>query len=102
MLVVFKYCPNPLLFHLQQAQTTSPITAVDRIVCTFLKQFLRVFVSLSLITVGIKKSHVVKVQQLSFHHHLMCSVPKQLQLILFALANTNYPVIILAFQPCLH
>lgn len=50
----------------------------------------------------LKKKHVERVQQISFHHHLMCLVPKQLQLILFGLANTNYPIIILAFQPCLH
>lgn len=50
----------------------------------------------------LKKQHVERVQQISFHNHLMCLVPKQLQLILFGLANTNYPIIILAFQPCLH
>lgn len=36
------------------------------------------------------------------HSHLMLWVSKQWWLILFGLANTNYPIIILACQPCLH
>jgi len=102
LLLVFNYCQNPLLFRLQQTETTPSPATVGGTAPTFPKHFRRAFASLFHIIVGIKKSRVVKVQQISFHHHLMCLVSKQWQLILFALANTNYPVIILAFQPCLH